>query len=327
MNKILLVVALALSAAVAVNAGAAIRASKVPYFRWDQFVGKVVLVTGGSSGMGFATALSFARYGARVIIAARDSNSSWFNGADAAKKINEDKDVISLGGYARFVKTDVSIREQVDALIKNIVDHEGTIDFAFNNAGVAGYIGGLHEPGLEATMFSTHDCIRNNVFGVAYCLSAELELWAKQGRGGSIINTASVNAFHGATDAPLYSTSKFAVLGLTMSVALEVAKNSPEIRINALCPGFTDTSLVWQQCKYLEHGQQSWEGDFVNHDHPLWKKYGRFFAEAAPSGKIVDPMDQARMVMYLCSREARYISGAALIVDAGINDEGIDVQN
>jgi len=283
-------------------------------------------VTGGSAGIGYATALSFARYGARVVFCARDSNPAWFNGSDAERRINEDKDVMSLGGYARFVKTDIAERDQVDALIQNIVEHEGTIDFAVNNAGIAGFIGHIYDEGIEDILHGPHDTLRTNVFGTANTLAAELQLWNNQSRGGVIVNTASVDGVHGADTAPLYCSSKHAVIGLTKSVAVELAKNVPPIRVNAIAPGFTDTSLVWQQIKYELYGQQSWEGDFINHDHPLWKEYGGQFAAAAPDGKICDPMDQARMIMYLCSEEAQYISGAVMIVDGGINEEGVEEQ-
>jgi len=282
-------------------------------------------VTGGSSGIGYATALSFARYGARVIICSRDSNPAWFNGSDAERRINSDPDVMSLGGYARWVKTDVSVVKDVDALIKNIVDKEGTIDFAFNNAGVAGFIGQLHDPKLEPLLGGIHDTIRNNVFGCVNSLAAELTLWANQSRGGVIVNTASVDGLHGEGEASLYCSSKHAVIGLTKSVAMEMATSNPAVRINALAPGFTDTSLVWQQCKYFESYEQSWEGDYITHDHPLWEKYGPLFSETAPAGKLCDPMDEARMVMYLFSEEARYISGAVMVVDGGINDQAMTV--
>jgi len=326
MNKILFVFAVALFAGVAVNAYSGTRVAKIPYFRWDQFVGKVVLVTGGSSGIGYGAALLFARYGARVVFCSRDSNATWFNGTDAERRINSDPDVISLGGYARWVKTDVAEPDEVDALIENIKAHEGTIDFCINNAGIAGYIGSIVDEGLEEVLHGPHDTIRTNVFGLANSLAAELQLWDEQHRGGVIVNTASVDGLHGSGDAVLYCTSKHAAIGLTKSVAVELAKHDPPIRINALAPGFTDTSLVWQQVKFALYGQQSWEGEYINHDHPLWKQFGNYFAEMTPAGKLCEPEDQARMMMYLCSEEAQYISGAVLIVDGGANDADISDQ-
>jgi len=315
-----------LVAAVVVQATSGVRVAKVPSFRWDQFLGKVVLVTGGSSGIGFGTALNFARFGARVIICSRDSNPAWFNGTDAARRINEDPDVQSLGGYARWVKTDVAEPDQVEALIRNIDETEGTIDFVANNAGIAGYIGFLEDEKLEALFGGEHDTIRVNVFGQAYVLATVIEYWVNNSRGGVIVNTASVDGLHGEGEAALYCTSKHAVIGLTKSVAMELANHHPQIRVNAIAPGFTDTSLVWQQFKLLEYGQQSWEGEYITPEHPLYKKWVDFYAGAAPMGKMCEPMDQAKVIMYLCSEEASYISGAVMIVDAGVNDEGVDVQ-
>jgi len=325
MNKTLFIVALALFAGVAVQASSTIRASKVPSFRWDQFLGKTVLVTGGSSGIGFATALSFARFGSRVIICSRDSNPAWFNGSDAERRINEDPEVQSLGGYARWIKTDVAEPKEVDALIQNIEKLEGTIDYAVNNAGLGGYLGSIFDPEFQKYFGGEHDCIRTNIFGTAQTLAAEVQLWKKQGRGGVAVNTASVDGLHGSDLATMYCTSKHAVIGLTKSVAMELADYKPAIRVNAIAPGFTDTSLVWQQVKFLANHQQSWEGDYITHDHPLWKQLGHLFAETQPAGKICDPMDQARMIMYLCSEEASYIDGAVLVVDGGVNDEGVDM--
>jgi len=327
MNKIVFAVALALLVAgTAVQGKSGIRVNKIPSFRWDQFLGKTVLVTGGSSGIGFGTALNFARFGARVVICSRDSNPAWFNGTDAARRINADPEVQSLGGYARWVKTDVAEPDQVDALIQNILDVEGTIDFVANNAGIAGFIGVLEDPKLEELLGTEHDTLRTNIFGQAQILAAVVGLWTNTSRGGVIVNTASVDGLHGAAEAPLYCSSKHAVIGLTKSVAMELATVNPPIRVNAIAPGFTDTSLVWQQCKYLDAQQQSWEGEYITHDHPLWKTYGHFYADAQPAGKLCDPMDQAKMIMYLCSEEASYISGAVMIVDGGVNDEGVDVQ-
>jgi len=326
MSKTLFVVALVLLAGAAVQASSAIHVSGVPSFRWDQFLGKVVLVTGGSAGIGFATAHAFARYGARVIICSRDSNPAWFNGTDAQNRINADPDVISLGGYARWVQTDVSERDQVDALIENIKSIEGTIDFAFNNAGIAGFIGNIMDEKLEELIGGVHDTLKNNIFGMANCMAAEIQLWDAQNRSGVIVNTASLNSIHGAPNAALYCTSKHAVLGLTKSVAVELGDRVPPIRINCLAPGFTDTSLVWQQCKFLECGNQSWEGEYITKDHELWKKWGPRYIGATPAGKLVDPYDQATMVLYLCSEEAQYISGAAMVVDGGLNSGGIAEQ-
>ena len=310
------VCAVAVMTAAAARVGT--RVAAIPGYRWEQFVGKVVLVTGGSSGIGYATALSFARYGARVVICSRDSNPAWFNGTAAAARINADPDVLSLGGYARWVRADVSKAADVDALLADIEATEGTLDIAVNNAGISGAMGPLLE--TEQYLGTEHDALQTNIFGQAQSLAAELQLFARQQRGGVIVNVASVNGFRGADDAPLYATSKHASIGLTKSVALELALAPHHIRLNAIAPGFTSTSLLWQQAKFLESGQQPWLGDYITPEHPLWQKWGPVLAASAPSGLMCDPMDLARMIMYLCSQEADYISGGVFVVDGGITN-------
>lgn len=294
------------------------RVSAVPGYRWEQFVGKVVLVTGGSSGIGYATALSFARYGARVVICSRDAHPAWFNGTAAAARINADADVLSLGGYARWVRADVTRAADVDALLADIAATEGTLDIAVNNAGVTGALGAL--PDVEEYLGTEHDALQTNVGGLAQSLAAELQLWARLRRGGVVVNVASVNGFRGAARGPLYAASKHAAIGLTKSVALELARAPHHVRVNALAPGYTSTSLLWQQTKYLEAGLQPWLGDYITPDHVLWKKWAPVLASKAPAGRICDPMDQARMIMYLCSQEADYISGGVFVVDGSVSN-------
>jgi len=318
---LLCVFAFILASVCLVEAFNGIRVDKIPSFRWDQFLGKVVLVTGGSSGIGFGTVLNFARFGARVVFCSRDSNPAWFNGSDAEKRVNADPEVQSLGGYARWVKTDVANPDEVDALIQNIVDNEGTIDFVANNAGIAGFIGALGDPEGDQYFGTMHDTLRTNLFGQANVLGAIIQFWQNNSRGGAIVNTASVDGLHGDPGAGLYCASKHGSIGLTMSVAKELAASSPQIRVNAIAPGFVDTSIVWQQCKMIDSGLQGWEGDYITHDHPLWKKYGPSFIEASPAGKLLQPVDLARMIMYLCSEEASYILGSVMVVDAGLNSE------
>jgi len=174
-------------------------------------------------------------------------------------------------------------------------------------------------------MFTEHDSIRTNLFGQVNVLAAIVKYWTDNKRPGVITQTSSVNGLRGDPGAALYVASKHGAIGVTKSVALELAAVNPPIRVNTIAPGFVDTSIVWQQCKFLEYGQQSWEGEYITHDHPLWKKYGDEFILASPCGKLVQPKDIGIMVMYLCSEEASYISGATLLVDAGLTSEVVDV--
>ena len=279
-----------------------------------RFSGKVVLVTGGSSGIGLATSMSFAREGARVIFCARDSNPSWYNGTFAAKMINGDIDVIKNKGSARFVKADVSSRADVKALFENIRNNEGTLDIAVNNAGTTGGFGIVES--IYDYYGSKYDPMQTNFYGAAYCTSLEVALWKEQNKDGVIVNLGSGNSFKASPGAPLYATSKHAIVGFTKSVALENANTKPYIRCNAIAPGFTDTPLVWNQCKFLEDGKtQPWEGDLITHDHPLWKKYESRLVN--PNGKIASPYDQANMILFLASDAAKSITGVVMSVDGG----------
>ena len=279
-----------------------------------RFSGKIVLVTGGSAGIGFATSMSFAREGAHVVFCARDSNPSWFNGSFAETVINNDPVVMKNKGKARFVKADVSKLSQVEDLFSNIRNNEGTLDIAVNNAGITGGFGKIEE--IAKHYGGKYDPVQNNFYGTAYCSSLEVALWKEQNKEGVIVNLASVNGFKASGGAPLYSVSKHAIIGLTKSVAMENAATTPYIRCNAIAPGYTDTPLVWNQCKFIDDGHtQPWEGDYITHDHPLWKKYASMLVN--PNGKISSPYDQADMILFLASDAAKAITGATMSVDGG----------
>lgn len=279
-----------------------------------RFSGKVVLVTGGTSGIGFATSMLFAREGAHVIICARDSNPSWFNGTYAVNKISNDAEVLKNKGTVRFVKTDVSKLSEVKALFENIRNKEGTLDIAVNNAGITGAFGKIEE--IANLYGSEYDPVQNNFYGTAYCNTFEVALWKEQNKDGVIVNLASVNGFKASGGAPLYATSKHAIIGLTKSVAMENANTKPYIRCNAIAPGFTSTPLVWNQCKFIEDGKtQPWEGELITPEHELWKKYES--ALVNPNGKISSPYDQAEMILFLASDAAQSITGAVMSVDGG----------
>ena len=317
-----------------------------PTYDETQFKGKVVLVTGGSSGIGFATALTLARFGAHVIICSRDFRPDWFTGmwpfsffsspflafsfhffllrlcltgAQAVEKIMKDNVVVANGGKVRWVKADVSNKESVAQLFKNIREREGTLDFAVNNAGIVGAAGPLN---TTVQYFGTqYDPVHINVYGTVNCLEYELQLFTQQEKNAAIVNLASVNGYRSAGLAPLYSASKHAIIGITRSVASEYAQDTPTVRINALAPGFTNTSLVWQQAKLFEDGSQVWEGDYITPNHPLWKKWGPEFVAMTPNHRMADPMDQANMIAFLLARESALITGNVFVVDDMVGEE------
>jgi len=290
-----------------------------PAYDEKQFIGKKILVTGGSSGIGFGTALTLARFGADVLICSRDSNSSWFTGAQAVEKIKADPTVQENNGKIRWEKADVSDKESITALFKKLDDEKWIIDYAVNNAGIVGCAGTLHETSMY--FGGEHDAIRNNLIGTINCLELEIDLFTREKKNASIVNLASVNGYRAAAGAPMYAASKFGILGLTKSVGVEYPKGTPTIRVNAIAPGFTNTSLVWQQAKLISGTtKQVWEGDYITPSHPLWKQYASYFEERCPTGKIADPLDQGNMIAFLLAEESALITGSIFVVDGMIGE-------
>ncbi len=188
---------------------------------------KVVLITGSSSGIGEAAALAFAEAGASLVLGARRQDE----GEAVARRIRD------TGGNAVFLKTDVTNPAQVQALVDLAESEFGGLDVAFNNAGTDGESGMITD--IDDSAFDT--IINTNVRGVWNALRAQIPALRKRG-GGSIINTSSVLGSRGVAGMSTYVASKFAIEGLTQSVALEVAKEN--IRINAIAPGPILTAML-----------------------------------------------------------------------------------
>ena len=243
--------------------------------------GKVALITGGSKGIGRATALAFAREGAKVVIA----DIAVEKCADTAKKITDD------GGEAHCIETDVSKTNQVRALIDEIVTLYGRLDYAFNNAGIEG----KQAPTAESTEDNWDLVIDINLKGVWLCLKYEIAQMLRQG-GGAIVNTSSVAGVIGYPNISAYTASKHGVLGLTKTAALEYAKNN--IRVNAVCPGVIRTAMIER---------------FTDNDPQVEKQ----MAESAPVGRMGTPEEIADAVVWLCSDEASFVTGHPLVIDGG----------
>lgn len=243
---------------------------------------KVVIVTGGTSGMGRAFALRAASEGATVLIGARDKE----RGKAVAAEIIRD------GGGALFVPTDVTVEEEVAHLVDVAVKEFGGLHGAFNNAGGGNSQGALKD--IDAAFY--HNVIDLNLNSVFYSLKHEIPAIIASG-GGSIVNNASVVGVVGDPGAPAYAAAKHGVVGLTRSTALEAAREG--VRVNALVTGLVNTPL--------------WRG--VVEAAP---EAAQAVLDKQPTGRAADESEIAAFATFLISDESPFINGAALAVDGGL---------
>nr|WP_210407267.1 SDR family oxidoreductase [Hydrocoleum sp. CS-953] len=244
-----------------------------------EFEGKVALITGGSSGIGRATAIAFAKKGAKVVIGDRMEKE----GQETVAMIKE------IGSEAIFIKTDITQATEVENLVNQTINTYNRLDYAFNNAGTEGTLG----PSIEQTEENWNQIINTNLKGVWLSMKYQIPQMLKNG-GGAIVNNASVAGLIGVPNLSIYCASKHGVIGLTKAVALEQAKAG--IRINSVCPGPTQTDLLDR----------------------ILSKIGRSEAKAAqPIGRFGKPEEIANAVVWLCSDAASFITGHSLTIDGG----------
>jgi len=247
----------------------------------QSFQGKVALITGAASGIGRASALSFARAGARVVAA--DIDERGLAQTTAA--------IAASDGKALAVRADVTRESEVAALVARAVSHFGGLHFAHNNAGMLGPVGDV----TSLTEDAFDRVIALNLKAVFLCLKHEIPALLSSG-GGAIVNTSSGSGLVGTPKLSAYAASKHAVVGLTKSVALEMARRG--VRVNAVCPGVTHTAML--------------EG-FMGEDAAVRARV----MESNPSGRLGTPEEVAAAVLFLCSEQASFINGACLSVDGG----------
>lgn len=243
------------------------------------FENKVALVTGGSFGIGQATAVAFAKRGAKVVVA------DWIETDETIKLIK------ASGGEGIFVKCDVSKSKDVEAVIKKTIDSYGRLDFAVNNAGIEGAAAPTHECSEE----NFDHTIGVNLKGVWLCMKNEIPHMLKQNKG-AIVNIASIAGLVGFSGLPAYVASKHAVVGLTKTAALEYAKKG--IRVNAVCPGVIKTPMVDRT---------------TGKDKTVEKQY----EDMEPVGRMGQPEEVAEAIIWLCSDSSSFVTGHALAVDGG----------
>lgn len=243
------------------------------------FADQVVLITGGSTGIGRASALAFAQHGAKVVVG--DVNDA---GAETVEMIK------SAGGEGLFVRTNVADSAQVQALIKTTVDSYGGLNYAFNNAGILPPTLSLADQ--EDDVFDRVMSV--DVRGVFLCLKYEIRQMLSRG-GGAIVNTASVAGVVADPGMAPYVAAKHAVIGLSKAAALDYAKSG--IRVNALAPGLVETPMT-----------KRWLDDPTMREVVL----------SGPAlGRPATPEEIAGTVLYLCSPMATFASGQTFIIDGG----------
>lgn len=254
---------------------------------------KVVLITGGNSGIGLATAQVFAGKGAKVVIAGR----SVARGEQAAHEISV------AGGEAVFIQADMAKPEHIEALVSKTVEIYGRLDCAFNNAATEG-------KRLAATAdFSEKEfdqMIAVNLKGVWLCMKHQIrQMLAQQPAGGAIVNTSSVNGLGGVAHGAIYAATKAGVLALTKSAAQEYGAQG--IRINTLVAGGFKTPMLERNFERASGG-----------DAETAKAIENQVEQMVPLQRIGRPEEAAEAVMWLCSDSASYVNGHSMIVDGGL---------
>jgi NAD(P)-dependent dehydrogenase (short-subunit alcohol dehydrogenase family) len=246
--------------------------------------GKSALVTGGASGIGRATALAFAREGARVAVADILEEA-------AQRTVAE---IEAMGGQALAIACDVTDDDAVKAMIAATVDAFGGLDCAFNNAGIAPYqVNAGGQKIADVAPEAWRRLIDVNLTGVWLCLRHEVAQMRAQGSGGVIINTASILGLIGSATSSAYVAAKHGVVGLTKTAAADHAEDN--IRVNAVCPGYIETAMTEE----------------------TMRRRGERILARVPMARMGQANEIAEAVVWLCSPKASFVTGVSWAVDGG----------
>ncbi len=252
-----------------------------------RFEGKTVIITGAAGGIGRATVRRFAAEGANVVLV--DLPGSGLMEAES--------DVIEAGASALVVPTDVTKASDVENFAVLAKQRFGGIDALFNNAGIEGWVG----PSIDYPEDIFDKVLAVNVKGVWLGMKYVVPIMRESGKGGSIVNTASVAGLSGTPTIMAYGASKHAVIGMSKSGALEFGPD--KIRVNAICPSPVETRMM----RALERG--------INPDHP--EAVHRMMAANIPLGRYAEPEEIAALTAFLCSDDAQFINGGVYTIDGG----------
>lgn len=249
-----------------------------------RLAGKVAIITGAASGIGRASAITFAREGAKVVVA--DCNES--GGKETVAEI------LRTGADAHFANVDVARENEIRKMVDATVDRWNTVDILFNNAGV------VLIKSVEQMTEEEWDRVMSVNVKAAFLATKHVVPIMRRNGGGAILNTGSIASFTGQVGTPVYSASKGAIALLTKSLALDLGRD--RIRVNCICPGITDTPMLRE---HLGHG--------VEGEARIRARLSR-----VPLGEILRPEDVARAALYLVSEDSAGITGILHVVDGGL---------
>jgi hypothetical protein len=254
-----------------------------------RFVGKVVLITGATSGIGRAAAQQFAAEGAKVTFCGRRENL----GSEVEHAIK------ASGGEAQYIRADVRSESDVRSFVDRTVEKYGRLDVAFNNAGIT-----LEKPLHEYSSQEWDDVMNTNLRGVFLAMKYEIPHMLANG-GGNIVVTSSSNALATTEHRSAYSASKRGLVGLVQSAAFDYAPHG--IRVNALIPGTTDTELV-RRAAGMENAPDA-----------VWEEMAKIWAKSHVPGmqRMATPDEIAAFALILASNELPFMTGAQMVLDGG----------